>query len=310
MKKILTSFTIIGLIIMTGCASPTDSTSNADNDSTEPIEEKVATESLLSPDRILNIAHRGASGHAPEHTLAAYDMVQALDGDYLEIDLQMTKDGELIAMHDSDVSRTTDGEGEVNELSLEDITGLDAGEWFNDENPELAEPAYSNAHVPTLRDIFDTFGTDVNYYIETKQPEESPEMVSELISLLNEYDMLGDDTEEGQVIVQSFSEKSLLEVQELDPTLPLIQLISYKKKANITDEELDKINEYAVGIGANYKYLSKNYVKKVREHHLLLHPYTVNDKKDMKQMIEWGVTGMFTNYPDRLNEVLEEMKEE
>lgn len=304
MKKTLSPLIIIFTLIMAGCASQSDNNSGANNESTAS---EVVDESLLSPDRILNIAHRGASGHAPEHTLIAYDRVQALNGDYLEIDLQMTKDGELIAMHDPDVSRTTDGEGKVNELTLVEIAELDAGEWFNDENPKLAEEAYSGAHVPSLRDIFDTFGNDVNYYIETKQPKESPEMVSELISVLNEYDLLGADTEEGQVIIQSFSEDSLLEVQELDPTLPLIQLISYKTKANITAKQLDKISKYAVGIGANYKYLNQNYVEKVREQNLLLHPYTVNDKKDMKQMIEWGATGMFTNYPDRLNEVLEEM---
>src|SRR5690625_1211978 len=69
--------------------------------------------SLLSPTRILNIAHRGASGHAPEHTLVSYEASEEMTGDYLEIDLQMTKDNQLIAMHDAELSRTTDGDGLV-----------------------------------------------------------------------------------------------------------------------------------------------------------------------------------------------------
>src|SRR5690625_7233264 len=67
--------------------------------------------SLLSPKRIVNIAHRGASGHAPEHTLVSYETSEEMTGDYLEIDLQMTKDNQLIAMHDAELSRTTDGDG-------------------------------------------------------------------------------------------------------------------------------------------------------------------------------------------------------
>src|SRR5699024_11717818 len=83
-----------------------------------------------------------------------------MNGDYLEIDLQMTEDGELIAMHDSDVDRTTGGEGAVAELTSEDIDLLDAGEWFNEENPDLAEPVFSEAKVPTLREVFETFGKE------------------------------------------------------------------------------------------------------------------------------------------------------
>lgn len=299
---------------MSGCSAKTDKDMEAaagqDVSPTEKndSENDSLEDSLLSPNRILNIAHRGASGHAPEHTIASYEKVEEMSGDYIEIDLQMTKDGELIAMHDSDISRTTDGEGDVSELTIDEINILDAGKWFNEENPDQAEPVFSQARVPTLRDIFETFGKDANYYIETKIPEESPGMVNELVSVLNEYDMLDDDMEEGQIIIQSFSEASLREMQELEPSLPLIQLISYQEKAEITDEELNNMTKYAIGIGANYKHITKDYVQKVRDAGLLLHPYTVNEKKDMKRMIEWGVTGMFTNYPDRLDEVLKEMK--
>lgn len=264
--------------------------------------------SLLSPDRILNIAHRGASGHAPEHTMASYEKVAEMNADYIEIDLQMTRDGALIAMHDSDVSRTTDGEGHVSELTIDDIEELDAGEWFNEENPDLAIPAFSQAPVPTLDEIFETFGKDANYYIETKNPDDSPNMVKELIAALDRHDMLDDDMEEGQVIIQSFSEASLKEVQQLAPSLPLIQLISYQEQAKITEEELERIAEYAIGIGANYKHLTKEYMQHVRDAGFLLHPYTVNEKKDMKRMIKWGATGMFTDYPDRLEDVLKELQ--
>ncbi|HLR51395.1 MAG TPA: glycerophosphodiester phosphodiesterase [Candidatus Avamphibacillus sp.] len=318
MTKIYKIILLVLPLILVGCIDASDVETGAGGqgdtavEKDEDVSEAIghSNDSLLSPDQILNIAHRGASGHAPEHTIESYEKGQELGGDYIEIDLQMTKDGELIAMHDPDVSRTTDGEGEVSELTIEAINILDAGEWFNEENPELAEPAFSQAQIPTLSDIFEAFGKDANYYIETKNPDESPGMVKELVSVLEEFGMLDEDMEEGQIIIQSFSKASLKEMQELEPSLPLIQLISYQEQAEITDEELDNIVEYAVGIGANYKYITEDYVQKVREAGLLIHPYTVNEKEDMERMIEWGVTGMFTNYPDRLEEVLAEMESE
>ncbi|SHG94601.1 glycerophosphodiester phosphodiesterase [Ornithinibacillus halophilus] len=265
-------------------------------------------DSLLSPNRFLNIAHRGASGYAPEHTLVAYQTGEEMSADYIEIDLQLTKDGSLIAMHDGDISRTTDHEGSVKDMILEEIKVLDAGTWFNEENPDMAQPVFNQIEIPTLDEIFETFGTDSNYYIETKTPEQYPDMVKELVSTLEKHGLIGDDVPEGKVIIQSFSKDSLLEVAKLAPSLPLVQLISYKGKARISDKELRELQEYAVGVGVNYSTLQKDYVEKVRNAGLLLHPYTVNEKEDMERLIEWGVTGMFTNYPDRLNEVLEEME--
>lgn len=261
-------------------------------------------QSLLSPNRILNIAHRGASGHAPEHTMESYRLGEEMNGDYIEIDLQMTKDGTLIAMHDEDVSRTSHQEGLVSDLTIEEIKQLDVGSWFNERFPHLANSKFTNLTVPTLDEIVTEFGTSANYYIETKQPNENPGMTNELIRVLQEHDLINQNVREGQVIIQSFSEESLKEIHKLEPSLPIIQLISYTKKAKISMQELENIREYAVGIGVNYKHLSQKYIQQVRDAGLLIHPYTVNEKSKMKQLIDWGVTGMFTNYPDRLDEVI------
>lgn len=302
-------YIILLLIIgMTGCGVDTDLETDTEVKPQNDVNQ-VDDAGLLSPNRVLNIAHRGASGHAPEHTLASYETGEEMIGDYIEIDLQMTLDGELIAMHDSDVSRTTDGLGLVKELTLEEIKVLDAGTWFNDENLDLAQPAFSNLKIPTLDEIIEMFGTDANYYIETKTPEEYPNMVKKLVVILKAHELIGPDVPKGKVIIQSFSRESLLEAKKLEPAIPLIQLISYKDTAMISEAELNKIKEYAIGIGANFKYLNEDYISKVREAGLLLHPYTVNETEDMKQLIDWGVSGMFTDYPDRLHEVLEEIND-
>ncbi|MCM3439345.1 glycerophosphodiester phosphodiesterase [Metabacillus halosaccharovorans] len=264
---------------------------------------------LPSPEtKLLNVAHRGASGHAPEHTITAYELGKQMKGDYIEIDLQMTKDGHLIAMHDETVDRTTDGIGLVKDKTLEEIKELDAGSWFNERYPDFAKKEYEGLQIPTLEEVFKRFGRSAEYYIETKSPDVYPGMEEKLLELLDEYKLTGVNGRSSHVIIQSFSQESLLKIHKINPTIPLVQLISYPTPASITDEEIKKLKEYAVGVGPNFARIDQTYVEKVRANDLHIHPYTINEKEDIRKALEWGVTGVFTNFPDRFNEVLKEFK--
>lgn len=254
--------------------------------------------------KAFNISHRGASGHVPEHTLLAYELGNSMNGDYIEIDLQMTKDGELIAMHDETIDRTTDKKGLVKNLTLKEIKKLDAGSWFNEAFPEKKSTEYMGLSIPTLREVLTRFGASSKFFIETKSPEVYPGMEEKLIDILNEYQLIGSQPF-GNVIVQSFSAESLRKIHQMDASIPLVQLLSYYAPAVITDSEVSKIKEYAVGIGLHYTAISPGYIQKVTESDLMIFPYTVNEKEDMYMLLDWGVTGMFTNYPDRLHEVIQ-----
>ncbi|WP_121613270.1 glycerophosphodiester phosphodiesterase [Mesobacillus foraminis] len=247
---------------------------------------------------IVNVSHRGASGHAPEHTILAYEMGEKMHGDYIEVDLQMTRDGKLIAMHDEKLDRTTNGTGPVKEFTLEEIKKLDAGSWFNEQYPQYAKPEYAGLQVPTLEEVFQKFGKNRSYYIETKSPEVYPGMEKELLRLVDKYSI-----NKEKLLVQSFSSLSLKTMHQLDPSVKLVQLLSYKGDAVISDGEIKEISKYAIGIGPNHTYLNETYVQKVVNSGLELHPYTVNTKDRMKTLIDWGVTGMFTNFPNLLHEV-------
>lgn len=247
---------------------------------------------------IENVSHRGASGYAPEHTITSYQMGEKLHGNYIEIDLQMTKDGQLIALHDETLDRTTNGTGLVKDYTLNQIKELDAGSWFNETYPQYAKPEYVGLQVPSLEEIFQKFGKNANYYIETKSPDVYPGMEEELLRLVNKYDI-----NKKTLLIQSFSALSLKKMNEFDPSVMLVQLLSYRTNAVITDTELAEVKKYAMGVGPNHTYLNKEYVQKVVNSGLEIHPYTVNEKERMKQLIDWGVTGMFTNFPDRLHEV-------
>jgi len=268
-----------------------------------------AKHDLLDPNRVVNIAHRGASGYAPEHTMLAYEMShKKFKADYIEIDLQMTKDGQLIAMHDETVDRTTNGTGAVKDKTLAEIKRLDAGSWFNTANPDYAKAEYKGLQVPTIDEIFDKYGKHANYYIETKSPEVYPGMEEKLLKTLKDHGLSSDRVKPGQVMIQSFSQASLLKVKALDEGFPLVQLMEAPTVQSITPETLDEIQTYAVGLGPSFKGLTRENTAMIRERGLLLHPYTVNEKVDMERMLDYGVTGVFTNYADRFNEVLHDMK--
>ncbi|BCB37660.1 glycerophosphoryl diester phosphodiesterase [Bacillus cereus] len=262
------------------------------------VNELKYTKAINQSNHIKNIAHRGASAYAPEHTIPAYTLGQQLKADYIEIDLQMTKDGYLVAMHDETVNRTTNGTGLVKGHTLEELKQLNAGSTYNKKYPNLAKKEYENAKVPTLEEVIEVFGHDANYYIETKSPDEYPGMEEKLLEIINHYEI------QDKVIIQSFSEESLQKIHNLNINIPLVQLLSYKKAVQLTELEIKKYKTYCIGLGMNYKYIDSAYVKKIKKHGLEVHPFTVDNEQDMKRLLLWGVDGIFTNYPDRLHSLL------
>lgn len=251
--------------------------------------------SAIPLNQMLKIAHRGASGLAPEHTMVSFDLAKKMDADYIELDLQTSKEGMLIVMHDPTVERTTDGTGAVNDLTLKQIKELDAGSWFNEEYPEHARDEYIGAKVPTLEEVFQRFGKNINYCIEIKEPELNQGIEKKLLDLIRTYGL------EEQTIVQSFSEESLKKFHQMEAEVPLIQLISRPNLGRKAKKQLEAVQTYAIGVGVNMNRINEDYVKQVNKRGLRIHPYTINSKEDMSRMMDWGVTGIITNFPDRLN---------
>ena len=258
---------------------------------------------------VLNIGHRGASGYAPEHTIPAYDLALRLGADYIEQDLQMTKDGILVALHDDTLDRTARGPkgnctGPVIEKTLKQIKTCDVGTWFNETYPQYAKPEYVGLRIPTLEEVFQRYGKSVNYYIETKNPEAAPGMEEELLRLMGKYGLTHPAAERWQVLIQSFSPASLQKIHELEPSLPLVRLYSGDETSATIQADLDVARTYAVGIGPSKADVDEPLVTAAHARCLDVHPYTVNETAEMKALIDLGVDGMFTNFPDRLDRVL------
>ncbi|MFC5530214.1 glycerophosphodiester phosphodiesterase [Cohnella yongneupensis] len=257
--------------------------------------------SLMSPGGIAftTIGHRGASGYAPESTLAAYWLGVGMNVDYLELDLQMTKDGEIVVMHDPTVNRTTNGKGAIRRMTLAEIKALDAGSWFNEKYPMFAREEFKYEKVPTLREVFEQIGDRTMYMLETKSPDDNPGLEEKMWALVQEFKLTD------RIAVQSFSKKSLRKIREWNSDVKLFQLLWYNHPSTISREKINDIKRYANGIGPNFGKIDEAYVRKVKKAGLLIYPYTVNFHGNMEKAMRWGVDGIHTDYPERFREVVE-----
>jgi glycerophosphoryl diester phosphodiesterase len=296
---------VLGIVL----AAATAVSVNAGSAEAKPAQKDKAKDG----ETVLNIGHRGASGYAPEHTFASYDLALRLGADYIEQDLQFTRDGVLVVMHDETLDRTArptaesepgDCTGLVGEKTLAQIKTCDVGSWFNEAYPEYAKEDYVGLKIPTLEEVFQRYRKSAAYYIETKSPESAPGMEEELLRLLDEYGLRDPATDRWQVLIQSFSPASLQKIHATDPSLPLIQLFSDSETSETIQARLDETASYAVGIGPSQDDVDAVLVQAAHERCLDLHPYTVNEPSEMEDLIDTGVDGMFTNFADRLDAVL------
>ncbi|MFH1540128.1 MAG: glycerophosphodiester phosphodiesterase family protein [bacterium] len=239
---------------------------------------------------ILVIAHRGASGYAPENTIAAFKRAIELGADMYELDCYLTKDGEIVVIHDDDVERTTNGSGKVSELTLGEIKKLDAGSWFGEE--------FAGESVPTLREALDLAKGKILVNIEIKEAG----FEKQTVELVEELEMVED------VMVTGFDHSVIKKIKDMNPKIKTGALVK-----DITPEEIEteilKLNTDA--INPRYIAVNKKLVKAAHEHGLEVNPYTVNDVLAMKMQINSGVDGIITNYPDVLLKLLgrEKIKE-
>lgn len=193
------------------------------------------------------IAHRGASFDAPEETVPAYTLARDLGADYLELDLQRTQDGVLIALHDDNLRRTTNvaevfptrADEPVNRFTLAELKQLDAGSWFNKTYPDRARNAYAGLKILTLDEVIDIAEGGANkpgLYIETKAPGQFPGIEADLKKALDKRGWLSERPAAaagkvnvahlpGRVVLQTFEKNSLQLLHKEMPQVPKVLLL-------------------------------------------------------------------------------------
>ena len=231
---------------------------------------------------MLVIGHRGASGHAPENTFAAFKKAVALGAAFIETDLHLSRDAHFVAIHDATVNRTTNGQGAVHDMTLSELRKLDAGSWFGSE--------FAGERIPTLEEIFEfSKKNDVVFYLEIKPGG----------SWGGEHAMVGALRESGEIprtVVISFDAAIVLSLRKIEPTL---------MTGLLYDGQIENPIDKAVEIGARQLVVRGDLVTpamiaQIHKKDLQVVCWTVNQPAHMRMLMAAGVDGIMSDYPDRL----------
>ena len=239
----------------------------------------------------LNFAHRGFSGKYPENTMLAFQKAFEVGIDGIELDVQLTKDQELVIIHDSSVNRTTDGNGYIKDLTLSEIRQLNAAKNFNELSTK--EP------IPTLEEYL-SWVTDkkliTNIELKTNIFE-YPGIEEKVIDLVQKYDLAE------TIIFSSFNHYTIQRIKEKDSSL---------RCGLLSADWIVDFGKYTRDLGVEcvhpgfFMLQNAAVLKNLKDNHLEINTWTVNQEEHMRPMIEAGVTSIITNYPDVLKAVLNE----
>ena len=237
------------------------------------------------------IAHRGASGHSPENTLAAFERAVQLGAGFIETDLHLTRDAQFVAIHDATLERTTNGRGAVRDFTLAELRQLDAGMWFDRE--------YMGQRIPTLDEVLEfARKNDVIFYLEVKY-DAAWGMHHSLVAALQKAENAA------RTIVISFDQATLAALRRVDASVMM---------GLLADEPGPDYVKDALELGARQmcpqvSLLTPDLVQRAHGADLQVATWTVNDAEAMRRVIDAGVDGIMTNFPDRLRAVIEDMQD-
>ena len=236
----------------------------------------------------INCAHRGASGHAPENTLLAMRMAIDMGADMAELDVQQTADDHLVVLHDDKLDRTTNGRGFLWQKSLPELQKYEAGGWF--------DLHYSGEPLPTLEQVINLVRGKMKLNIEVKLHGHERNVARLVVETIRRLDF------SKNCIVTSFSEEVADSIKALAPDLK-VGYIFVKElfHEGMLNSPVDIFSVHAEMVDAAF-------MKKARAAGKEVHVWTVNNKSEMHRLMDLGVDGIITNYPDRLAEVIAERR--
>ncbi|WP_195694613.1 glycerophosphodiester phosphodiesterase [Priestia megaterium] len=251
-----------------------------------PLNQAFAAETTGDLRKVDNVAHRGASAYTPENTIAAFDKAVEMKADYIEIDVQRSKDGKLVVIHDTTVDRTTDGSGKVGNLTFEELGNLDAGGWKGEQ--------FAGAQIPTFDEILDRYHGKIGILIELKAPELYPGIEENVAKKLKERNL--DKPQNEKIIVQSFNHNSMKKMNKLLPKVPIGVLTS--SSADTTEQALQEFSTYADYFNPSYGIVTPDLVNQVHSLGMKIGSWTVRSQEAANFLLDVGVDAIITDYPD------------
>lgn len=229
------------------------------------------------------VSHRGNSYHAPENTLISLESAIESHSDYAEIDIQQTKDGVLILLHDKSLLRTTGLNKSAWQLTYDEILELDAGSWYSSE--------YSGISIPTLEEALILCKGRIKLNIDVKIQGHETELEEKLVELIEEHDF------ENQCVISSWNSKVLERVKELNNKIRTGYIISAAYGDFYTKDYIDFISMRSV-------FISRNVVERAHKAGKEVHAWTVNKEDELERMKSLGVDSIITDNPHLAKEIL------
>ena len=228
-------------------------------------------------------AHRGASAHAPENTLAAFELALAQGADGIELDVKLSADGHVVVIHDPTTDRTTGARGRVKDLSLAELRGLNAGSFYS--------ANFSAEKIPMLEEVFEAFGKKIFINVElTNYNTPRDHLVESVCMLVKKFNV------QKHVMFSSFYASNLSKARSYLPEVPC-GLLAFNGLLGAWARSFGfAFGKYA----ALHPYLKDVTPQQVQRVHRLkgrVHVWTVNAEEDMRRLFGWGVDAIFTDNP-------------
>jgi len=228
-------------------------------------------------------AHRGASAHAPENTLAAFELALAQGADGIELDAKLSADGHVVVIHDATVDRTTDKHGRVKDMSLAELRSLDAGTFFVEK--------YRKEKVPTLEEVFEALGKRMFINVElTNYNTSGDHLVESVCMLVKKFSL------QKQVLFSSFFASNLSKARGLLPEVPR-GLLAFNGLLGAWARSFGFAFGKYQALHPNLKDVTPQQVQRVHRLRRRVHVWTVNTAEDMRRLFQWDVDAIFTDDP-------------
>jgi glycerophosphoryl diester phosphodiesterase len=258
-----------------------------------------------NPTTPLVIAHQGGDGIRPGDTLLAFQNAVDIGADVLEMDAHITKDRQIVLMHDERVDRTTDGQGLIEDLTLAELQKLDAAYKWSNDNGKSFPYRGQGVQVPTLKELFEKF-PQKRYLIEIKLTEDP--IHQPLCDLIREYNM------QDKVIIASFHDDAMSLFRETCPEIatsaskgevtPFILLGKLYLSGWLSPKYQSLQVPYETSESYGIPVMTERFIRETHAKNVHVEPWTVDDPELMKLYIQWGVDGIITDRPDLMLQVL------
>ncbi|MFD2171670.1 glycerophosphodiester phosphodiesterase [Tumebacillus lipolyticus] len=260
----------------------------------------------LNLPRPMVLAHQGASAHAPSNTLEAFQLAIQMGADAFETDVHMTRDGHVVISHDDTIDRLTDGSGMIKYKTLAELREFDFGYRFTPDGGKTFPFRGTGVTIPTLQDVLTEFPT-IRINMDIKQS--SPPMEAALVETIKACKA------EDRVLVASFHSVTMKRFRKLASsriatganTRDMVQFICYLQSGlhKFYKPPVDAFQVPEKGYGV--KVVTPRMLKVAHDHGVKVHVWTINEEPDIRRLLEWGVDGICSDYPDRVVKVMKEM---